>query len=617
MIAVQGTIDAGIVARRTVFRKTIEALVFEGVLKPVPASQFNEHVERSGCTEAGSGIWTLEGRSVSGEKVFYECKAEIRFSFAMFRLSGDEPVIRRSSAYREEASSLALFIEETIAAMNTGHPASVKATFIQELEETVKKDAQSVVAVRERREPLFGRSLAELESLSPDGHPYHPCYKSRIGFNLQDNKVYGPEFQPQLRAFWIAALYADTNWGARDADNWDGFLERQLDEADLARFRAILEEQGLDLALYAMMPVHPWQWDNKISTERLDDLKTKRLVPLGFGSDAFIPQQSIRTLTGSRQNRNDLKLSLGIVNTSSIRHLTDHSVTTASAVSGWLQKVVDQDRYLQEAGLVILHEYAGISYTPAQGALGSMWRENTGKYLKAGEEAVPFYMLACKEADGSPFMAPWERAYGFDRWFRRFIQVCIIPVVHLLAAQGLVLESHSQNMILIHRNGWPERVALRDFHEGVEYVGSFLTSPELLPEFGDLHPAYKDARPNDFFEMASLKDLSEMLMDALWFMNMGYLIMDAADRSECSEQELWQIVAEELIAYEQRADEGLKERIRQLQWFQPECVIEPLAQKRLFGGVAVQPRSVPNPLYEVLRRNSIETRRDLDVCSGS
>ena len=37
-----------------------------------------------------------------------------------------------------------------------------------------------------------------------DGHPYHPCYKSRVGFSLQDNVRYGVEFAQPIALVWLA-----------------------------------------------------------------------------------------------------------------------------------------------------------------------------------------------------------------------------------------------------------------------------------------------------------------------------------------------------------------------------------------------------------------------------
>ena len=41
-------------------------------------------------------------------------------------------------------------------------------------------------------------SYEELESEIIEGHPYHPCFKSRTGFTIEDHKDYGPEAKQPL-----------------------------------------------------------------------------------------------------------------------------------------------------------------------------------------------------------------------------------------------------------------------------------------------------------------------------------------------------------------------------------------------------------------------------------
>src|SRR5690606_19170135 len=41
--------------------------------------------------------------------------------------------------------------------------------------------------------PRRGLSYRALESALDEGHPYHPCFKARTGFSLDDHRRYGPE----------------------------------------------------------------------------------------------------------------------------------------------------------------------------------------------------------------------------------------------------------------------------------------------------------------------------------------------------------------------------------------------------------------------------------------
>ncbi|RJX38902.1 siderophore biosynthesis protein [Paenibacillus pinisoli] len=608
-----GKSDMNAIARRHVFRKLVEALIFEDVLEARSTVSYCAGLK---MRESHIDVYVIKGRDKAGNRVMYSFEGWKSYSFGMIRMSGN-PMFRNCFKGHGlecgEADSIALFLEETVAA---SHPElTVLPSFIAELEETVRKQAQWM----EERElhpggrKLLGLSFAELESISTEGHPYHPCYKSRIGFTPEHNRAYGPEYQPDVRLFWLAAPYVELSWHAGEEQDWGSFIGKELAEADRRQFCEVLASRGLSSEAYAILPVHPWQWDF-LQEKRSDLLAEGRIVPLGYGSDAYRPQQSIRTLSCvSHAARGDVKLSLGIVNTSSMRHLTVHSTAAAPAVSAWLQQVADSDPYLQESGLILLHEYAGISVNAGEGAIGAIWRENVQSYLRPGEEAVPFFTLAATESDGTAYIGPWIAKYGMEAWFRQLLCRSVIPVVHLLVAHGIVLESHGQNMVLVHRGGMPERAALRDFHEGVEYYGPFLAAPELVPDFGRLHPAYAEGEPGDFFEMGSMQDLSEMLMDALWFMNVGTIIAFMASRYPIGERELWTVVAEELETY-QASFPALQERFDSLGIFAPQYAIEPLVQRRMFGGTKIMPRPAPNPLSQV-RPPDNPNQRENSSCS--
>ncbi len=591
--------DPHTLARRRVFRQLIESMMFEGVIRPEEAAATGEWIQ-----------YRLHGAGMSGEPVAYRFEGRPRYTFGIVRLKEDAPVIRSSGTCEKEAVSLTLMVQEVLSNPQEGDlPSPHAARFANELEETLAKDAQACCRRNEddvARLERHGRSYEELDSLSSDGHPYHPCYKARIGFTLDDNRAYGPEFDPAIPVIWIAAIAEDVLCSTNGAD-WRDVLTAQLGRAALERFDAMMREQGLQPDNYRYLPVHPWQWSKHLVqlADRFDGMSGSRpLVMLGHGPDRYRPQQSIRTLANrGMPGKSDLKLSLHITNTSSLRDLSIHSVAAAPAVSEWLQAIVDSDPYLkEEARVILLHEYAGAAYMPAGGAAGCIWRESVRKYMESGEEAVPFHALSACGLNGVPHVAPWVAKHGTEQWMRSFIRKGCMPVIHLLVAHGIALESHAQNMVLLHRDGLPLRIALKDFHEGVEYAERFLTAPALVPDFGRIHPVYAAGRPGEHYAMESVAELREMLVDALLFMNAGYLAMMAEDKLGFKEERFWLLFVEELERY--RDDfPHLNDRLEELNLFAPDCRIERLASRRLFGpehepSRGDRQRPAPNPLHK-------------------
>lgn len=75
--------------------------------------------------------------------------------------------------------------------------------FIIELLQTELKDIQ---AWRYRMAHPVEKLVTydDYEAYAMDGHMYHPSYKSRLGFSLEDNETYGPDFRPTFQLHWVA-----------------------------------------------------------------------------------------------------------------------------------------------------------------------------------------------------------------------------------------------------------------------------------------------------------------------------------------------------------------------------------------------------------------------------
>ncbi len=55
-------------------------------------------------------------------------------------------------------------------------------------------------------------------------------------------------------------------------------------------------------------------------------------------------------------------------------------------------------------------------------------------------------------------------------------------MIHMLYYHGIAFESHAQNIMLIHENGWPTRIALKDFHDGVRFKREHLSESCFTPD---------------------------------------------------------------------------------------------------------------------------------------
>ncbi|MQA16154.1 MAG: siderophore biosynthesis protein [Pseudonocardiaceae bacterium] len=572
--------------RRRLLRQLLESLIYEGVLAAHPAGDGDRH--------------TIDGTGAQGEPVRYLFTLTRRLGFARIRL-GPDPVLRSAGGGQTEAQSLTLLLAELHEAL--GAEPDRLTGFARELEETLVKDAVAQHVRARRADVLAGAAYDELECLITDGHPYHPTFKSRVGFDAADNLAFGPEFAQPVRPLWLAARRGPATVTISAALDEDRFLRGQLGSATVEEFTDRIRAAGADPAGYTLVPVHPWQWRERIAHGFAAALRVRDLIVLGEDPHAHLPQQSIRTLACTDDpQRPYLKLSLSILNTSTTRVLAPHTVGNAPLISDWLRRVVGTDGYLRdELRTILLGEVMGTSVDAepgllgedGYGALGCIWRQSLHAHLDPHEQAVPFTGLIARELDGTPLVDPWVRELGVRRWAEELLAVAVPPLVHLLEGHGIALEAHAQNMVLVHVDGRPARVALRDFHDGVRFCRSRLADPDACPPLAAT-PAHHGNR-NSFVETEDLDLVTDFLLDAFFFINLGELALFLDGAYGLPEREFWAAARGQVETYQRRFPE-LAERFAQFDVFKPELDVEQLTTRRLLPDTELRMHTVPNPL---------------------
>ncbi|MPY77229.1 MAG: siderophore biosynthesis protein [Actinophytocola sp.] len=562
-----------VAARRRVFRQLLESLVYEDALTYRVAS---------------SGECVVDATDASGEQVRYTFRMRRRFGFDRVALA-PEPVLRHSA----EAESLTRFLAEAEDALRA--EPDCLARFSDELARTLINDAVARYVADERGDWLTDADYDQLESIILDGHRYHPAFKSRVGFDVADNLAYGPEFADDIRPLWLAAHRSIAEVTRSVTVTETNFLAEQLGET----FHAPDD--------YTLLPVHPWQWREHIATAFAEQLRRAELMVLGEDPHAFRAQQSIRTLAcRDAPERPYLKLSLSLVNTSTSRVLAPHTVRNAPPISDWLHRLVDGDTFLRdELRLIVLREVMGSAVTPepaaefarpaTYGTLACIWRESLHGFLAPGERAVPFTALTASERDGTPLIGRWLREHGVREWTRRLVDVAVIPLLHLLFRHGVACEAHAQNMVLVHRDGLPERIALKDFHDGVRFSRALLSDPDGCPSLASPPPHHVNA--NSFVETEDVELVTDFLLDAFCFINLGELGGFLDDVGLLDEREFWAIVRDGIADYQARFPE-LTERFALFEAGKPTVAVEKLTTRRLLTDTEPRLHHVPNPLAE-------------------
>lgn len=367
---------------------------------------------------------------------------------------------------------------------------------------------------------------------------------------------------------------------------------------------------------YVFIPVHPWQWEHQLESVYARQLMDGDIVYLGPSSSPYRAQQSIRSLS-NRVNPEApyIKLALSITNTSSTRILAQHTTQNAPLISDWLEELVREDELLQQAQFGILKEIMGLSfryeqlpatqYGRAYGTLGAIWRENVSVHLKQGETAWPLNALMLVQPDGVPFIQDAVERHGVEKWSEALVRTVTLPIIHLLYAHGIALESHAQNIILVLEDDLPKRIIIKDLHDGVRYVPDQLLHPERAPKLNPEPETHRKFNRYSFIYAGDVSEVRDYTYDAFFFICMTDIAL-ALEKFGLSEEAFWQLCAGVIVDY-QREHPEYTERFAAFDLFAEDALIEEMTKRRLYGDGELYFRKASNPLK--ISKDALESKR--------
>ncbi|WHS63030.1 IucA/IucC family protein [Pseudomonas sp. G2-4] len=593
------TVDADVCRRvqQRVVGQLLQTLLYEDVL----AYQCQP-------LEDGRYRFIVQGTDADQQPVQYRCNGLRSTSFELIRL--DHASLERVDA---EGQPRAPDLHQALAELLGAFEGSAHLPrFIQELEQTQLKDLQARSQGYSAPRAAHLLDVDALEQHFMDAHSYHPCYKSRIGFSLQDNTEYGPEFATPIAVVWLAVAKSCGAMNHSNRMDFEAFIRQEAGEGRVQQLAKVLESRGQSPEDYWLIPVHPWQWENTIVANFYPELISGELIHLGVSHDHYKAQQSIRTLANaSAPERPYVKLAMSMTNTSSTRILARHTVMNGPIITDWLQQLIATDSTARALDFVILGEVAGVSFSydhlpasrasQAYGTLGAIWRESLHGYLKPGEQAVPFNGLSHVEnrysgGEQAPFIDAWIAQYGLQAWTQRLLEVTVPPIIHMLYAEGIGMESHGQNIVLIAKDGWPQRIALKDFHDGVRYSPAHLARPELCPTLVPLPSSHARLNRNSFILTDDVNAVRDFSCDCFFFICLAEMAIFLHQQYQLEESRFWQMTAKVITAY-QAAHPQHRERFALFDVFAPSYEVEELTKRRLLGDGERRFKSVPNPLH--------------------
>ncbi|MCM3698793.1 IucA/IucC family siderophore biosynthesis protein [Paenibacillus macerans] len=291
------------------------------------------------------------------------------------------------------------------------------------------------------------------------GHPFHPFPKNSLGFSEQDVRMYSPELRTsfQLGYFAVSKDVYREEWVAEDK-------KVPPHESVQAHVRHTLGDKSSE---YFLLPAHPWQYRHVLGLPEVQDyVREGKIVPLGSLGPVVFPTTSVRTVYVPDMNCN-IKLSLNMQITNLIRTNSDEQ----------MRRTLDASRYLLQHGCFGPDSPTRIAYetgiSTCRFADEELTRLFTVVYRPVEFDPASTYVLASlveAPQPGRPLrlmsMLGSGQSGQADRWFARYLELSLLPLVRVAWEKGIHFEAHLQNTLLTLRDGMPEAFIIRDL-EGV------------------------------------------------------------------------------------------------------------------------------------------------------
>ena len=438
--------------------------------------------------------------------------------------------------------------------------------YLEEISSTLSGTAYKLAAEPVGAAQLAKSGFQDIETGMTEGHPCFVANNGRLGFGIHEYLSYAPETASPVQLVWLAAHRDHSTFTASSDIDYDALVREELSEETRTRFADTLSGQGLDIADYHLLPVHPWQWWNKLSVSFAAEVAQQRLVWLGTGDDEYLAQQSIRTFfNSSHPSKHYVKTALSVLNMGFMRGLSAAYMEATPAINDWLTGIIAADDVFQAARFSIIRERAAIGYhhrqyeaatnrySPYRKMLAALWRESPVPSLEPGQRLATMASLLHTDADGGSFVGALIEESGLTpaAWLRGYLDAYLTPVLHSFYAYDLVFMPHGENVILVIEGGAVQRVIFKDIAEEIAVL-----DPEAV-----LPPAVERIRADVPEDMKLLSVFTDVFDCFLRFLN-GILVADGL----VEEDTFWQTVAASVQSY-QDAVPHLADKFKQYDMF--------------------------------------------------
>jgi siderophore synthetase component/RimJ/RimL family protein N-acetyltransferase len=459
-------------ANRMLIRKAIAEFAHEKIIAP---------------TDLGNGRFSL---AVPGGEADYQFTAR-RLALDHWEIAADS-LLKQENGHPLTLDALQFIVEFN---QQIGIPPAMLATYMEEITSTLCSSVFKLQKNNPDSAALVSADFQTVEASMTEGHPCFVANNGRIGFDARDYLAFAPEAATPINLVWVAVHLRNAHFSSLSDLEYEQLMRDELGDSVINGFNRQLTEKGLATDDYLFMPVHPWQWQNKLLTVFAPDIANNDIVYLGTGDDHYQAQQSIRTFFNrSQPNKRYVKTALSVLNMGFMRGLSPYYMATTPAINEWLDGLVAKDEWLQRCDFRILREVAAVGYhnryyekaitgdSAYKKMFAALWRDNPVAQLQANQRLMTMASFLHVDQHQKALLPALIADSGLpaDQWIARYLTCYLSPLLHCFYQHDLVFMPHGENLILLLENNVPVSAYMKDIGEEIAVMNPDAVLPEKV-----------------------------------------------------------------------------------------------------------------------------------------
>jgi len=424
-------------------------------------------------------------------------------------------------------------------------------TYMEEISSTLYGSAYKYAKNSHSAQELTQASYQEVEAAMSEGHPSFIANNGRIGFDAIDYLNFAPETGVSIKLVYLAAHKQRTHIALANDLTYEQLLATEFDRTLIDKFEGIIKGKGLNPSDYLLMPVHPWQWFNKLANIFAADIACNDLICLGYSEDDYQPQQSIRTFFNtSFPKKHYVKTALSVLNMGFMRGLSSYYMRSTPAINDWLLQLIQNDTFLQTNGFSIIREAAAIGYSnpyyereeigdsPYKKMLAALWRESPIPKLLPHQQLMTMASLLHIDTEGKALLVELikQSELSIEQWLTQYFSAYLTPLLHFFYQHKLVFMPHGENIIMVMENCVPVKVIMKDIGEEIAILNSDIELPSEVQRISVNVP-----------EKLEVLSIFTDVFDGIF----RYVSAILVEHTDFEETKFWALVAECIHTYQQ------------------------------------------------------------------